>query len=72
MKAVLEIDSANEGEAKALLGSLKQEEEFEKRSKININLKGKKLLVEVEAKDFIALRASVVSLLRLIAVAQEI
>jgi len=66
MKAMLEIGFDSPGIARKALNSLKQETSFKKRSKAEVRVSGKKLLIEIQANEFPALRATLHSYLRLL------
>ena len=66
MKAMLEIEFTSEAVARKAFNSLKQETSFKKRSNSHIRVKGKLLLVSIDAKEFPALRATIHSYLRLL------
>jgi tRNA threonylcarbamoyladenosine modification (KEOPS) complex Pcc1 subunit len=66
MKATLDIEFTNEKTARKALNSLKQETSFKKRSDSRIRVKGNSLIINIEAKEFPSLRATVHSYLRLL------
>jgi len=66
MKATLEIEFKNSGAAKKALNSLKQETSFRKKSTASMEIRGKTLVIEIEAGTFPAMRAAVHSYLRLL------
>jgi tRNA threonylcarbamoyladenosine modification (KEOPS) complex Pcc1 subunit len=66
MKAILEIEFDNPTIAKKALNSLKQEASFKKRSKAEMRVSGKTLLIQIEASEFPAMRATLHSYLRLL------
>ncbi|NYZ79413.1 hypothetical protein H0N99_04670 [Candidatus Micrarchaeota archaeon] len=66
MKATLEIAFSNPKTVRKAFKSLEQETSFKKRSNARIMVKGKVLLISIEAKEFAALRATVHSYLRLL------
>jgi tRNA threonylcarbamoyladenosine modification (KEOPS) complex Pcc1 subunit len=61
---VLKIEFATPAAAKAAHASLKQEEEFKKRSESQVSQVGSFLLIEIKAEDVVALRATANSYLR--------
>jgi tRNA threonylcarbamoyladenosine modification (KEOPS) complex Pcc1 subunit len=66
MKATLEIEFSSPKTARKAFNSLEQETSFKKRSSARMRVKGKVLLISIEAKEFAALRATVHSYLRLL------
>jgi tRNA threonylcarbamoyladenosine modification (KEOPS) complex Pcc1 subunit len=66
MKATLEIEFSKSSTAAKALKSLEQETSFKKRSNSHMRVKGKVLLISIEAAEFPALRATVHSYLRLL------
>jgi len=68
IKGSVEIGFNSEADAKKALSALKAELGEHERSKASMELKGKALLVTVEASDVVALRASMNTYLRLLSV----
>jgi len=66
MKTTLEIEFKDSGAAKKALNSLKQETSFRKKSTASMKIRGKTLVIEIEAGTFPAMRATVHSYLRLL------
>lgn len=66
MQAVLKIEFGSKEMARKAFNSLKQEMSFRKRSRAQMRVKGSYLLIEIEASEFPALRATVSSYLRLL------
>lgn len=58
------VDFASQKDAEAAVVSLKQEEEFKKRSESKVNVRGSSVHVSVVADDVVALRATMNSYLR--------
>lgn len=68
MRASFSIDSEN---AKQLYDAIIAEKSFTSRSKVSLALEKERLVVEIQAKDFNALRAAATSYLRMLAAAQD-
>jgi len=68
MRAVFTITSAS---AKQLYDSIAAESSFTSRSEVKLSVDGDRLVVEIEAKDFNALRAASTSYLRMLAAAND-
>ena len=63
-KSRMEVKFDSEAGAKAALSALKQEEEFKKRSISKVTAVGSSIIIEVNAEDVVALRATANSYLR--------
>lgn len=63
-KCRIEVEFDSGADAKAAHDSLKQEEEFKKRSNSKVTASGSLLAVDIEGDDVVALRATANSYLR--------
>lgn len=66
MKTILEVEFKDLGAAKKALNSIKQETSFKMKSTASMKIRGKTLVIEIEAGTFPAMRATVHSYLRLL------
>lgn len=68
MKTTLQIEFSNPATARKALNSLKQETSFRKRSRAEMRVNHRALLISIEAAEFPAMRATVNSYLRLLSI----
>lgn len=69
-QSTIKIEGKGE-ELKPYYASLKPEEEETERSGYHLNMKPKELLIEIEAKDSTALRATINSITRIISIVDK-
>ncbi len=72
MKAELKIDMGGEKEAKNAISAIEQETEFRKRGRAEISREESTIMINVEADDIVALRATVNSYLRLLQIIKNV